>query len=135
MDHHGEEWRTIPSLPEYEASTLGRVRRKPWIAPMPRGGFRAYGGKPWFGAWDEEHRRFVFMFRRKTYRVAPVVCEAFNGPAPAGQICLHGDEDSRNNRPDNLSWGTHKENSNAPKFLDYCRSRRRAAPGNQSSWM
>jgi hypothetical protein len=36
---------------------------------------------------------------------------------------MHLDEDSRNNKPENLAWGTQKENLNAPGFVDYCRSR------------
>ena len=36
---------------------------------------------------------------------------------------LHKDENSRNNRPENLMWGTQKENLNAPGFLKYCRGR------------
>lgn len=90
---------------------------------MPHGGVRTYGGKPWFGAWDKERERFVFMFRRKTHRVAPMVCEAFNGPAGDGEVCMHSNENSRDNQPTNLVWGTQKENLNAPGFLAYCRSR------------
>ena len=37
--------------------------------------------------------------------------------------CLHIDENSANNRPENLKWGTQKENMNAPGYLAYCRSR------------
>lgn len=64
------------------------------------------------------------MYRGKTYKVHRLVCEAFNGPPPfQGAVCMHLDEDYRNNRPDNLAWGTQKENLNAPGFIAYCRSR------------
>lgn len=122
-----EEWKPIPTLPEYEASSLGRLRRVPHFKPMPKGGERRYGGAPTFGAWDEVTNRFVVMYRGKTYRVGRLVCEAFHGPAPFPRaVAMHGDEDSRNNRPDNLSWGTQKQNLNAPGYLEYARTARAA---------
>jgi hypothetical protein len=36
---------------------------------------------------------------------------------------LRLDENRRNNRPENLRWGTQRENLHAPGFLVYCRSR------------
>lgn len=117
-----EIWKTIPSLPAYEASNLGRLRCIPTQTVMPHGGFRQHGGKPITGQWDGS--RYVLAYRGKTYKVARLVCEALHGPAPEGQPnCLHLDENARNNRPDNLKWGTQKENLNAPGFLAYCRSR------------
>lgn len=57
-------------------------------------------------------------------KVSRLVCEAFNGPAPEGKnVCMHIDENSRNNQPANLAWGTQKENLNAPKFIAYCKGR------------
>lgn len=83
-----------------------------------------YGGKPWRGAWDNTQRRFTIQYKGKTYRVARLVCEAFHGPpSDAEPNTLHIDEDSRNNRPRNLKWGSQKENLNAPGFLAYCRGR------------
>lgn len=90
---------------------------------MPYGGTRVYGGKPWTGSWAAT--RYTMRYRGKNYTIARLVCEAFHGPAPADKpYCLHIDENARNSRPDNLKWGTQKENLNAPGFLDYCRSRR-----------
>lgn len=100
----------------------------PWIGPMPKGGTRCYGGEPIVGAWCEEDQRYVLQFQGKTHRVARLVCEAFNGPPPFDDaVCMHLDENSRNNRPSNLAWGSQRENLNAPGFLEYCRNRRRAA--------
>ena len=57
-------------------------------------------------------------------KIHRAVCEAFHGPAPEGKpIVLHLDEDATNNRPENLRWGTQKENLNMPGFIDYCKGR------------
>jgi hypothetical protein len=40
-------------------------------------------------------------------------------------VCMHLDENSRNNKPENLAWGTQKENLNAPGFIDYCKSKQK----------
>jgi hypothetical protein len=114
-----EIWKPIPSLPEYEASSLGRIRRVPH--EVSRGqGTRWYGGKAWTGAWEKTQGRYIFQFHGKTYRVARLICEAFHGPKPfPGAVCLHLDEDVKNNVPSNLKWGTQKENLNMPRFLAY----------------
>jgi HNH endonuclease len=118
-------WLPVPSLsPLVEASDEGLVRIIPYPSPMPYGGTRMYGGKPRRGCWDGD--RYVINIKglRYTFKVARLVCEAFHGPPPLGKPCvLHRDENPRNNRPENLMWGTQKENLNAPGFLVYCRSR------------
>lgn len=110
-----EEWKQVPSLPEWEASSEGRVRRVPFEQSMTFGGTHLYVGKPRRGSWDVKTQRRLIVFRRKTFKVHRLVCEAFHGPPPPGRnICLHLDEDPDNNRPDNLRWGTQKENLSAP---------------------
>ncbi len=120
-----ERWLSIPSLLAYEASSEGRIRCVPHVGRMPHGGTRTYGGgPPWLGVWEPVCGRFVFGYRGKTYKVARLICEAFHGPPPfARAVVMHRDENAANNRSDNLSWGTQKENLNAPGFLEYCRSR------------
>lgn len=121
-------WRAIPSLPEYMASSDGLIMRAPFYGPMPKGGDRHYGGEPYPGVWSPTDNRYILQFRGRTYKIARLVCEAFHGPATDDRpVCMHLDENSRNNRPENLAWGTQKENLNAPGFLQYCRERRRAA--------
>lgn len=96
----------------------------PKVGKMPYGGERQYSGRARVGQWAADHKRYIFYYRGKTYKVARLVCEAFHGPAPfKGAVCMHLDENARNNRPENLRWGTQKENLNAPGFLNYCRAR------------
>lgn len=84
---------------------------------------REYGGVPTVGQWDGT--RYIYPRRgKRTLKVARLVCEAFHGaPQQSDSVCMHRDENSRNNRPENLAWGTQKENLNAPGFLQYCRGR------------
>lgn len=126
-----EEWRPVPGHPLLEASSLGRVRSIPYIVPQPNGGERIRQMAPTHGVVSRahkgsSHRYRKVLFRRVNYKVHKLVCLAFHGPPPApkGYGVLHGDEDGLNNLPGNLSWGTQKENLNAPGFLAYCRSRR-----------
>lgn len=67
--------------------------------------------------------RMQITFRRKVYRPARLVCEAFHGPPPPGKPnALHRDENPRNNRPENLFWGSQRENYSHPKISAYVRS-------------
>ena len=117
-----ELWRLIPSVPGLLASSRGRIMVIPKFGDLPNGGKRQYGGTARKGCWDGA--RYIFVWGGKTYRVARLVCEAFHGPAPEGlDVCMHLDENSRNNDPHNLKWGTQKQNLNAPGFLEYCRGR------------
>lgn len=117
-----EIWRSVPSIHGALASSLGRVMLTPFVSDNPRAGKKQWGGVPTVGQWDGS--RFIWRCNGKTHKVARLVCEAFNGPPPFdGAVCMHGDENSRNNAPDNLSWGTQKENLNAPGFIRYCRGR------------
>lgn len=117
-----EEWRSIPSQPDLMASSLGRIMVIPYQKRMPNGGRRTFGGTPTFGQWDK--KRFVYSRRgHKTLKVHRLVCEAFNGEPKAGEVCMHLDENAKNNLPSNLSWGTQKQNLNATGFIAYCKSR------------
>lgn len=116
-----EVWRPIPSLPTHLASSEGGIMRVPYTQGIPNGGVRCYGGEPVIGQWDGT--RYVYAFGGKNYKVARLVCEAFGGLPPDGAVCMHLDENSRNNRRENLRWGTQKENLNAPGFIAYCQSR------------
>ncbi len=103
-------------------SSGGRVMRAPFQSENPRAGRKQWGGIPTLGGWDGD--RYIWRAHGKTFKVARLVCEAFNGPQPfEGAVCMHLDENSSNNAPSNLAWGTQKENLNAPGFLEYCKGR------------
>jgi len=65
----------------------------------------------------------IFQYKGKTYKVHRLVCEAFNGPPFEGAVCMHLDSDYKNNKPENLAWGTQKENLNHPAYIAYCKTR------------
>jgi len=116
-----EEWRIVPSDPSLLASSAGRIMVAPYS--ILKGVRRSYGGVPTLGQWDGA--RFIYCRKgHRTLKVARVVCEAFHGsPLHEDAVCMHQDENSRNNTPGNLAWGTQKQNLNAPGFLQYCRGR------------
>ena len=120
----GEIWRAVPSQPRLLVSSEGRVMTAPYFGTMPHGGQRPYGGQPYFGVWNKQDGRFIIVYKGKTYKIARLVCEAFNGQQPCDKpVCMHLDENAANNRTSNLKWGTQKENLNAPGFIEYCKSR------------
>lgn len=117
-----ENWKPVPSIPTLLASNKGRIMVKPYLKDMPYGGQREYGGHGTYGVW--QGTRYIYVYKGKTLKVARLVCEAFNGlPTKEKPFCLHKDENAKNNVPDNLKWGTQKENLNCPGFLKYCSSR------------
>lgn len=117
-----EQWRIVPSVPGILVSTKGRFLIVPTVGEMPHGGVRHYSGIARRGHW--KGTALIFRWDGRTFRVHRLVCEAFHGPAPfEDAVCMHLDENAKNNSPDNLKWGTQKENLNAPGFLNYCRSR------------
>jgi hypothetical protein len=120
-----EIWKPVPSRPGYLASSLGRILAPPSYAPLPNGGYRLYAPDPVYGnAPGGKQHLYLRTKGGQSVTVHRAVCEAFNGPPPfEGAVCMHLDEDAANNRPENLKWGTQKENLNAPGFKAYCRSR------------
>lgn len=118
-----ENWKEVPSNPLLEASSLGRVRSKPYETPMPQGrGFKINQLSPTLGITvtiGKNYKRKQIVFRRKTYRVAKLVCEAFLGECPSNKEISHKDENSLNNCVDNLEYVTHKENCNQPNIQAY----------------
>ncbi len=111
-----EEWRDIPSLPGYQASSLGRIKG-------PGGKIRSL----------QTHPRSQYKVFLVSFQAHRLVCEAFHGKPPfPGAMALHGPDPTKANiQPDNLRWGTAQENSddctlagrqNPPKGEEHGRS-------------
>lgn len=107
------EWRAIPGWEHYQASDQGEIKSLGrW-----RQSVRYKDHMMW---WKERilkpqrHKNGwlrVTLTGHKSTRVHRLVALAFFGPAPfTGAVVRHLDDNPRNNVPDNLRWGTQKEN-------------------------
>ena len=108
-----EEWRSVLGYEGlYEVSDQGRVRslartvksgkqtkRIPYwsLVVSPREGYPALSLSRGGG------RRIAYTHK--------LVCEAWHGPRPEGMQCRHLDGNPLNCTPENLRWGTPRENS------------------------
>lgn len=119
----------IPSIPGAFANSLGQVKWPNSQAKMPNGGTRHYETKWVFGqrrkaSKTARHEYYGVLYQGRNYKIHRLVCEAFHGPQPEDKpIVLHLNENSLDNRPENLRWGTQKENLNMPGFIEYCKGR------------
>ena len=96
------EWRVIPSFPDYEASDAGEIRRV-------RPGGRQKTVRPLSPHVERNGYVTVTLWvdgRTNSQWVQRLVCEAFNGPAPAGLHAAHDNGIRTDNRPSNLVWKT-----------------------------
>ena len=125
-----ELWKSVPSLEVVMASSFGRLLFPPRTAGMPNGGARHYKSLETFGCErksrkDAAHKYMgVYYKHYGNVKVHQAVCKAFHGVKPfLDAVVIHIDEDATNNRPDNLKWGTQKDNLNMPKIKKYHRSR------------
>lgn len=119
----------IPSIAGAFAREDGRIKFPETTAVMPNGGVRTYQTKWVLGTETRasrtaRHKYYGVVYRGRNYKVHRLICEAFHGPAPDGMgVVIHINEDALDNRPENIKWGTQRENLNADGFIDYCRSR------------
>ena len=96
---------------------------------MTNGKERTYKTKWVFGVITSasktaRHKYMGIYYRGKNYKIHRLVCEAFHGSSHFdGAVVIHLNEDATDNRPENLKWGTQKENLNMPKIKAYHRSR------------
>lgn len=112
MSETQEQWLPIVGYEGlYEVSNLGRVRS------LSRNdyGSRVTTGRVLKLQQERSGHLICYLSRGnkvKHGRVHRLVLEAFVGPAPKGKpYALHYDDDPKNNRLDNLRWGSHRENT------------------------
>ena len=113
-----ELWRDIPGYEgSYQVSSLGRVRSLPRYVPVHN---RVHGimcmrmcpGKILRQSVCDKAGH-VSVHLGKKCRGIPVhqlVMQAFHGFPPPGMEAMHLNGDPRDNRPENLRYGTHSEN-------------------------
>lgn len=125
-----EIWKPVPSLDGVIASSWGRIKMPNRSAKMPYGGSRDYITLPTYGNKTKANKNAKHCYLglyNKFYgniKIHQAVCEAFHGKKPFEKaVVIHLDENALNNRPENLKWGTQKENLNMPKFIEYCQGR------------
>lgn len=108
-----EEWKIVESFPDYEVSNLGNIRKirtkKPKYCTISAQGYR-----------ETQFKNCGEIFTVKLHRL---VASAFLDEPPLELVdhcaknypyvvCVnHKDGDKLNNRPENLEWCTHAENS------------------------
>lgn len=104
-----EEWRPIREHPGYEVSSFGEVRSLD--RRDSRGRFcKGQTLRP--GQTKRGHFIVVLGRASGTLKVAYLVMEAFGTPKPFDSaLLLHWDDDPRNNRLDNLRWGSYSDNA------------------------
>jgi hypothetical protein len=90
-----EIWKSIPTHPNYEASSLGRVRHISGYVLSARA--------------DGKYLRVNLNQRKR--KVHQLVLEAFVGARLEGQVCRHLNGVGTDNRLENLLWGSQQENS------------------------
>jgi hypothetical protein len=98
-----EDWKVIDDYPDYEVSSLGRVKSNKY----PNKPKMLKSNPNSLGYCQVGLKREVL----KTKKNHILVLEAFTGPRPKGMEACHNDGDKNNNRLSNLRWDTPKNNA------------------------
>ena len=94
-DAEGEEWRPVAGYEkDYEVSSLGRIRRV----------------NPPMSTLSCRGKYYVVGLKGRTEYVHRMVLKAFRGSPPSGAVARHLNGNGRDNRLENLAWGTQSEN-------------------------
>jgi hypothetical protein len=113
-----ELWKSIPGYEGiYEASSLGRIRSLERIVNYRDGRVFHYDTReiythaPNSGGYLCTTLNDISTGRKETFGIHELVCMAFHGLPPTAKCeTRHLDGNKRNNRAENLAWGTRHEN-------------------------
>lgn len=113
------EWRIIPGTEQgYAATPQGEIYRLPrtvWLTRQGKRVKRKYGMKKLKQSTNDTGHKYVGITidgKTTVQRVHRLVCIAFHGPPPSltHTLVRHVNGIPDDNRPENLAWGTYKEN-------------------------
>lgn len=112
-----EIWKPIPGFGGwYEASSFGRIRSVDRVVKKMHGSGvmmrQTYKGKILTPTEDDGYFRVSIGVDRKRMLVSVhrLILLAFHGDPIVGNVGRHLNGNPRDNRPSNLSWGTHFDN-------------------------
>jgi HNH endonuclease len=95
------EWRSIPGWPDYEASSLGDIRRIGGQIRRPAVGKYGHLGLVLYSSVEKPKKQWVHR----------LVCAAFHGAPPfPGAQAAHWNGRPDDNKPENLRWATAIDN-------------------------
>jgi hypothetical protein len=102
-----EEWKTIPQFPDYQASSLGRIRSVDRF--LKDGRFRrGIILKPWQASGGYWQVSLGQSFKTSVHRL---IAFAFHGFPPIDKNeVAHLNGNNQDNRPENLCWASKSEN-------------------------
>lgn len=103
-----EEWRVVSRNPNYEVSSLGRVRRRVAWRHLPAGKLLT----PYHDADGYLRVDLHSSGRKQAAGIHQLVCESWHGARPsADHEVAHRDGAPSNNKQGNLRWATRAENA------------------------
>jgi hypothetical protein len=103
---HSPEIRDIPGFPGYQATSDGEI--------LTNSHWRGLGRRALNKQIEKDGYLYVRLQKngkRLVRRVHALVCLAFHGPYTVGQETRHLNGDRKDNRAENLRWGTRQENA------------------------
>jgi hypothetical protein len=104
-----EEWRVIKNFPDYQVSSLGRIRR--WrSSDLPKSHNAKVGRIMSTRVSRNGYELVTLSPGPKTMTVHSVVASAFIGDRPSGMDCNHKDGKKLNNSDVNLEWISKSDN-------------------------
>ena len=107
MNQDAEEWRVVCDAPNYEVSSLGRVRRLTYAPGTFVGRILSQSL-----ANGYKQLNLVADGKARSRKVHVLVCTAFHGPRPSVlHQAAHKDGNRENNRRENLRWALPAENA------------------------